>query len=503
MARYRLELLLSPERQDGQDPSRLGLAPVGLMLAACSAAAVIGLGVLNVLALVLLHSPAVPPSSAAPLHDLVGVLWPALVFASVAGAGLIVAIIIARRRQRAVGASSVAGQQAVGAAPSADPQPPADNLAPERAEEFGQRLTAIAARFGPGQDKVRLADVQDLAILTDEWAENRQSCVNVLCGYLQTPYQPEPPAHAPVAQRLAFRRVHELRHTAIQVIAAHLRKDAAVSWQGLDFDLSGVVFDGGDFSGAVFRHGTVSFDRAVFCGDISFERAEFRGDVSFERARFAGGTADFGGAMFRSGMVSFERAEFAAGKVSFAGAVFSGGDVGFMGGEFSGGDADFSGAIFSGAEVGFPGARFAGGAVSFSGAGFSGGTVSFSGAVFSGSEVDFERAGFVGGAVRFDFARFTGTEASFLDAGFASGTVSFSGARFTGGKVQFGASSADVELGFFRAGAGAGAGFERAGFTGGTVDFSRVTDWSQPPAFDWDGPPPAGLKLPAANDEPR
>jgi hypothetical protein len=36
-----------------------------------------------------------------------------------------------------------------------------------------------------------------------------------------------------------------IRHTVIRVITAHLRNGAAVSWQGLNFDFTGVVFDGG------------------------------------------------------------------------------------------------------------------------------------------------------------------------------------------------------------------------------------------------------------------
>ena len=42
------------------------------------------------------------------------------------------------------------------------------------------------------------------------------------------------------------------RSWLIRVIIAHLKKDAAVSWQGLNFDFTGVVFDGRDFSLAEF-----------------------------------------------------------------------------------------------------------------------------------------------------------------------------------------------------------------------------------------------------------
>jgi hypothetical protein len=43
-------------------------------------------------------------------------------------------------------------------------------------------------------------------------------------------------------QQLAFQAAREVRHTVIRVITAHLRRDAASSWQGLNFDYTGVVY---------------------------------------------------------------------------------------------------------------------------------------------------------------------------------------------------------------------------------------------------------------------
>jgi hypothetical protein len=52
----------------------------------------------------------------------------------------------------------------------------------------------------------------------------------------------------------------------IRVITSHLKEEAAVSWQGLNLDFTGVVFDGGDFSHARFSGGTVVFRNAEFSG---------------------------------------------------------------------------------------------------------------------------------------------------------------------------------------------------------------------------------------------
>ena len=115
-----------------------------------------------------------------------------------------------------------------------------------------------------------------MAGLADDWPENRQTCVDVLCAYLRMPYEPDPGDEAPGPERLAFRASREVRHTAIRVITAHLRHGAAVSWQGLDFDFTGAIFDGGDFSGAVFSGGLADFRRARFSGgEISFATPGF------------------------------------------------------------------------------------------------------------------------------------------------------------------------------------------------------------------------------------
>jgi hypothetical protein len=76
---------------------------------------------------------------------------------------------------------------------------------------------------------------------------------------------------------------------------------------------------------------------------------------------------------------------------------------------------------------------------------------------------------FRGGAV------FSGGTVDFRNARFSGGTVGFGGARFSGGTVGFG----------------------DARFSGGTVDFRGAHGWwSQPPVFDWEDAPPAGVILP-------
>src|SRR6266851_9642046 len=143
-------------------------------------------------------------------------------------------------------------------------------LAEQRTRTLNERFATAAGQLGSDKPpEVRLAGVYAMAGLADDWQENqknKQTCVDVLCAYLRMPYEPDPGQDDPGPQRLAFRASREVRHTVIRVIAAHLRADAAVSWQGLNFDFTGVVFDGGDFGGAKFSGGTVLFDQAKFSG---------------------------------------------------------------------------------------------------------------------------------------------------------------------------------------------------------------------------------------------
>ena len=324
-------------------------------------------------------------------------------------------------------------------------------LAEQRTRTLNERFATAAGQLGSDKPAaVRLAGVYAMAGLADDWEDNRQTCVDVLCGYLRMPYEPNPGQEAPAPERLAFWASRQVRHTVIRVITAHLKPDAAVSWQGLKLDFTDVVFDGGDFRGAVFSGGEVLFDRAEFFGGAP---------VDFGSVVFSGGTVRFDGAKFSGGHVNFGRAVFSGGEVRFVRAVFSGGMVRFGDAEFTGGTVLFGGTVFSGSVVRF-GGDFSDGELSF-GARFSGATVSFGGAKFSGGAVGFG-AEFSSGEVSFDGAVFSGAE------------VGFAGAVFSGGEVRL----------------------SMARFSGGEVSFVGVGDWSAPPAFPWSDTPPPGVKLP-------
>jgi Caspase domain len=200
-------------------------------------------------------------------------------------------------------------------------------------EGFTERFAEIKDLLSHEMTAPRLVGVRAMADLADEWPENQQTCVDELCGCLRTLDVHDPGQEALESEWGLFEAIREIRHTLIQVITAHLKDDVAVSWQGLNFDFSGVVFDGGDFTGVRFSGGEVTFAGAEFSGgEVRFGTVSLAGlpdtTVNFIRARFSG-TVNCVRAEFSGGAVSFDGARFSGATVSLKGAVFSGGTVVF------------------------------------------------------------------------------------------------------------------------------------------------------------------------------
>ncbi|MEU4181511.1 pentapeptide repeat-containing protein, partial [Streptomyces sp. NPDC026589] len=214
-----------------------------------------------------------------------------LSFGVVAGAGALVALVVAYRRQRV----DEAGAHR------------------EATRLHTERFSQAVDKLGSESPAVRLGGVHALAGLADDAPDDnlRQTCIAVLCAYLQLPFTPDPgddPAHQEEHHRyLALRKV---RHTILRLIGDHYRLPQGThrSWQGCDLDLTGVTIDGDmNFSGAEFFDGVVSFSGTVFSG----------GRVLFDGAVFSSGRVLFDGAVFSSGRVSFGRAVLSGRAVSF------------------------------------------------------------------------------------------------------------------------------------------------------------------------------------------
>ncbi|MEU8851955.1 pentapeptide repeat-containing protein [Streptomyces sp. NPDC048564] len=138
------------------------------------------------------------------------------------------------------------------------------------ASQLAERYTTAAEQLGHEQAAVRLAGVYALARLADDWAEQRQVCIDVLCAYLRMPYEPN---HTAQGHKPGER---EVRQTIIRVIGDHLQDpEARTAWCRNNFNFTGAVFDGGNFSASHFQ-GTVYFVGARFAGGmVDFDRATF------------------------------------------------------------------------------------------------------------------------------------------------------------------------------------------------------------------------------------
>ncbi|MFE1076046.1 hypothetical protein ACFW5W_33155 [Streptomyces sp. NPDC058783] len=137
---------------------------------------------------------------AATLFDLVK-----LSFGVVAGAGALVALVVAYRRQRVDEAG--AHREAI--------------------RLHTERFSVAVDKPGSDSPAVRLGGLHALAGLADDAPDDslRQTCIDVLCAYRRLPFTPDPgddPAHQEEHHRyLALRKV---RHTILRLIGDHYRR---------------------------------------------------------------------------------------------------------------------------------------------------------------------------------------------------------------------------------------------------------------------------------------
>jgi hypothetical protein len=222
----------------------------------------------------------------------------------VAGVGGVVALVVAYRKQRVTESAETR----------------------EHLKLLNERFGAACNQIGNEAPTVRLAGVYALASLADEWPQQRQTCIDVLCAYLRVPHEPS------IDSEWYHDAESEVRLSITGVIAQRLRDGAPVSWQGHDFDLVRAVLRSADFSGIRMSSGTLFLSLARFPG----------GWISFDGLKVSGGEVWFGGATFEGARVTFDNAEFTGGRMKFEGAEFNSGEVSFRGARFAGGEVDLS-----------------------------------------------------------------------------------------------------------------------------------------------------------------
>src|ERR1039457_4903435 len=127
----------------------------------------------------------------------------------------------------------------------------------ENASKAGELLAETVQQLEDASPDVRLAGVHALERLADEDEAVRQPCIDVLCAAVRAAPEtrPELDGEAGTEERLqAWRGERGYRRAVLDVIIAHLRDDAAVSWRGYDLDFTGIVIDGLEASGRSEEH---------------------------------------------------------------------------------------------------------------------------------------------------------------------------------------------------------------------------------------------------------
>ncbi len=253
----------------------MGWALVKWLVLALLLAAATGYGLYR-----LLGRPALPSSTSFTTAELLDLLKIGL--AVVGGLGAVVALAVGYRKQQVSEAAHVIATR---------------QEQRERTKFFNERYGKAAEQLGHESFAVRLAGVYAMVGLADDWPEQRQTCVDVLCGYLRTPYPEED------------RTEREVRQEIINTLLDHTWKD---TWTigGVEMDFHGVEFEGLDLSGRQFV-GNFKFDNAVFRGArTDFARCRVTGELSFRRARFTAAVTSFEDVVARSATLDFSGAQF-------------------------------------------------------------------------------------------------------------------------------------------------------------------------------------------------
>jgi hypothetical protein len=138
------------------------------------------------------------------------------------------------------------------------------------ADSLSQRYQDAAAQLGHEKAPVRLAGVYAMARLADDWSDQRQACIDVLCAYLRMPWPDRGESEEGELQ---------VRRSIVKLMGNHLNPDTQTPWSAMDFNFEGADLRQFDLANAKFA-GRVSFNRATFgekcvLRQIVFERAWF------------------------------------------------------------------------------------------------------------------------------------------------------------------------------------------------------------------------------------
>jgi hypothetical protein len=179
------------------------------------------------------------------------------------------------------------------------------------ADALAKRYQDAATQLGHVSAAVRLAGVYAMGRLADDWPEQRQSCVDVLCACLRMPISREA-IQAAEGER-------SVRTAIVALVGEHLDAGRSVNWCDCDLDFSYAELPVITWSDPTFRKrprfaharltDRVSMSSPRFEQGIDLAFCAFDGLVQIDRARISGGDVVLYGADLRSGVL---RTEFLA-----------------------------------------------------------------------------------------------------------------------------------------------------------------------------------------------
>lgn len=173
-------------------------------------------------------------------------------------------------------------------------------------DALAKRYQDAAIQLGHDKAAVTLAGAYAMARLADDWPEQRQSCVDVLCSYLRMP------THHEIRQ--AAEGEKHVRVTILRLIGDHLDAGRPTNWCDCNFDFSYAELPILEWSEPTFRKrpefrhahfsDLVSITEPTFEQGIGLMFGRFEAPLQIERARIIGGDVALHGADLKAGVLS-------------------------------------------------------------------------------------------------------------------------------------------------------------------------------------------------------
>ena len=187
------------------------------------------------------------------------------------------AAVASERSAEAAGKSAEAAQEAVGV----NRETAAGVAVRAEADARAKRYQDAAAQLGHEKAAVRLAGVYAMARLADDWPEQGQTCIDVLCAYLRMPWSPD---EGNQEQAVGD---YQVRRTIFYVIEQHTRHEAPISWSDNRFDLRYSILPPFEMHNVTFRS-VFLLTGARFTGASRLENVSFEAGATFFQARIEG-----------------------------------------------------------------------------------------------------------------------------------------------------------------------------------------------------------------------